>query len=117
MLYLINMKTNSLLALVMLISVILAVVLRYMEYKVNNDFVIFAHTTCIDNDTSCFIAKCEDTDCVNSPYKKVRIKSNDAPICLIEHNCEAFDCNDYYNCHTIHCSDDTLESGEVCYTQ
>jgi hypothetical protein len=99
------------------IALIATTSICFVKYRVKQDFLIFAHTTCDTQTTSCFVADCDpdtDTECDQTPYAKVWVPAKSAPKCLLENNCEDFICNSEQGCKLINCSDDQLGEGEVC---
>lgn len=99
------------------ILLLAATAANFFEYRVKQDFLIFAHTSCDPSTTTCFAADCDpdtDSECDQTPYTKVSIAANTAPGCILENNCIDFSCNTYPNCTMISCSEDKLDNGETC---
>ncbi len=101
-----------------LILILTVVVYRYIDYFLNQNFLVEANTVCNTETESCFKADCSvdiDPECDTTPYKKVEIIARVAPKCLEEHSCEKFSCDGLGNdCSTTYCSEDVLDKGEVC---
>jgi hypothetical protein len=90
---------------------------RYQQYILQENFLLEVNTTCDPAVDSCFVVDCspeEDPFCDTTPYKKIEIKTYEAPECLQEHICENFSCTGKETCTETFCSDEVLEDGESC---
>ncbi len=96
--------------------IILTVSVRFYEYFIEKNIVLSAYTSCDPIREKCFIASKEDAyyDFQTEPYKKIEVTDRFAPICLEEHTCENFSCDNIESCNIMYCSEDTLEKGESC---
>lgn len=101
---------------IFLILVSLIVAYKYEQFVIVENYTIYAITPCDTDSNRCFIAKCEEGDCDETPYKKVEILASIAPNCLKENSCGSFSCfeTDAGHCNEYYCSIDTLEDGEDC---
>ena len=90
---------------------------RYFDYVWEKNTLIYVYAACDPTEESCFIVDNEDDAWLEfqlTPYKKVEIVEKYAPVCLEEHTCERFSCNNLETCEETLCSDDSLEDGESC---
>ena len=96
---------------------LIVVCYRFIDYRVNENFLIFSYLDCEPSLESCFYWDCtadEDPECDTSPYKKFLIPMHAAPTCVLENDCEEFECVADDGCLTILCSYEELDEGEAC---
>ncbi|MEI8339238.1 MAG: hypothetical protein WCF94_01080 [bacterium] len=113
------MKNETKIFLIIFILIIVVVVsYRYQQYFLNKNFILSVHTSCDSKTEKCFASDCvlgEDPECDESAYKKVEILDSIAPVCLEEHNCPTFFCEQVVGqCSIIYCSEENLDDGEKC---
>ena len=99
------------------ILIVAVIGFRYYEYVLNHNFVMNVYTACNPAIEQCFVSDCspaDDLSCPPGPYKKIEIRSSDAPKCLEEHTCKDFRCDGIVSCTATYCSAETLEAGESC---
>lgn len=123
------MNANAKIILGVLAALLVFIVgLKYVEYFVQEDFMVFAYVNCDPETEACFQYDCADW-CEDAgpwkfyegdPYKKLRLSSNNAPACLEAMTCLDMTCADIGgDCETIYCSDetvnvDTVDGDEYC---
>lgn len=111
------LKKFSLFQIIITSLIILVVGSRFYDYYILKYIILSVYAPCDITTQKCFIAKDDASlyfDFQNQPYKKIEVLEYNAPICLQEHTCDFFTCNDIQNCTEVLCSDDTLEDGEMC---
>lgn len=99
------------------VALLIVIAIRYYDYLVARNFIIYANVVCNPDIEECFVSDCdptEDLGCDGLPYKKVQISASEAPACTIEHNCEYFYCEDFSSCVVAYCSSQVLDVGESC---
>lgn len=103
----------------LIVVVVLAtILLRFEQYEVEREYVVYSTAPCDQSEQSCFVWDCdiEDPDCDPTPYLKIEAPAHSLPECLTEASCEDFVCDESQNCSISQCSHDTLEEGEICAT-
>jgi hypothetical protein len=111
-------KLKHLLVLIILV-VVFVIMYRYDQYIIKKNFILEVSISCDSSKETCFVMDCSvdiDPDCDKNPYKKIKISATYAPICLEEHTCDDFTCDNLNDCSTLICSDDNKESWETCLT-
>jgi len=99
------------------ILLLIAVVVRFYEYKVDRNFLIFSFIECDPTTNDCFVENCSpqvDSECNPSPYAKIAIPGYIAPECLAEHTCESFVCSQENGCIIDYCTEEVTEEWETC---
>ncbi|MDB5244501.1 MAG: hypothetical protein JWN18_371 [Parcubacteria group bacterium] len=97
--------------------IVIVIVFTYYRYVIQGDFIMNVVSGCDPTTEKCFLPSCssaEDPSCPPGPYKKIVIRSGDAPRCLENHSCEHFACDNTSLCTETYCSDAVLEDGESC---
>ena len=104
------------LSFICLLVILITIGYRFYDYVVDKNLILSIYTPCNPSTEECFITDEENAyfDFQLEPYKKVEIVDKYAPICLEEHNCENFVCDNIESCNITYCSEDTLEEWESC---
>ncbi len=101
----------------LLVAIAITIFARYEEYVVRSNFYLFSHVPCDTASETCFVPLCEEggTSCDATPFKKIAIKANLAPSCILENNCDSFACPDGESgCRIQTCKDSDAQDGETC---
>jgi hypothetical protein len=90
---------------------------RFVQYRVENNFLLYGTISCNTETESCFVWDCslDELDCDQTPYKKVTVWAASAPDCLYENDCEDFSCEGIKECQIQNCSAEALMDEEMCF--
>jgi hypothetical protein len=111
------MSIQRILLLLLLAGILMVIGARFIQYEVEQDYIVYSYLPCDSDQESCFVWDCDpaaEEDCDREPYRKVAIPAYNAPHCAYENDCEEFVCDPKLECENLICSDETLEEWEIC---
>ena len=97
------------------IFVAIIAILNYYDKVVIHDFTVYDYVSCDPSENSCFVY-CEDECDYDEPYAKIEKRGRYIDPCNpLTDECEELACLSGESlCEVIYCTEDGLESGEVC---
>lgn len=99
---------------ILLLVVVMIFVYRFNDYVIKKNYLVFVDVPCIVDQERCFDPD-QGLSVLESPYKNIQISAKNKIICLEEHSCNKFSCDDLTMCQEKYCIHEEQGDGDLCF--